>query len=173
MDSANTENQHSNFALNQQRRNCFNITVFFQRDKCNGNVTETKSFPFMYLISFSNTSSSLYCLCALPACFPKMFAPHPFQEGLLTPWISLTVLSAPLPFPEKTAVCCLHNPEQLHRFYSVVCYRTLLAALQVSVSRVKPPTTSSKTLPHDLCPPGLSVEAKSLLNILDESSSLK
>lgn len=49
----------------------------------------------------------------------------------------------------------------------------LLTALQVSVSKVKPPTTSSKTLLHDLCPSGLSMEAKSLLSILDESFSLK
>lgn len=51
---------------------------------------QTKSFPLMYLMSpFPNTSYSPYCLCALPACFPEMFA-EGFREGLLTLCISFT-----------------------------------------------------------------------------------
>lgn len=140
--------------MNQRRRNCLNITVFFQWDKYNGNVIETnKIFPlhvfnvllFQYLLQ-SLLSVCFTCLVSkdvwLPIPFKKACSLHqsPSQSSLHF-CLSLNTVT------EKTAVCCLHNPEKLHRFYSVVCYRTLLAALQVSVSRVKPPTTSSKMAP--------------------------
>lgn len=129
-----------------------------------------KSFPFMYLISpFPKTSYSPYCLCALPTCFPVVWGRH---LGRLAH--SVHLFHSSLHFclflntvTEKTAVCCPHNPEKLHKFYQVVCYRTLLTALQVSVTRVEPPTASSKTLLHNLCPSGLSMKAKSLLSILN------
>lgn len=66
MDSANTANQHSDSALNQKRRNCLNITVFFQWDKYNGNVIETnKIFPLrvFYVLLFQYLLQSLLFLC--------------------------------------------------------------------------------------------------------------
>lgn len=123
MESANIENQHSDFAWNQQKkpllkrgRNCLNIIVFFQWDKRSGNVAETKSFPFMYLIhTFSNTSYSPHCLCALPACFPEIFGSpsllgrlahsvHLFHSPLCTSAFSLTLLLRKL----LSAACTNH-----------------------------------------------------------------
>lgn len=130
----------------------------------------------MYLISpFSNTSYSPYCLCALPACFPEMFG-SPNLSGRLAhsvPSLSQSSLHICLflnTVTENTAVCCLHNPARTTRVLLSVCYRMLLTVLQVIVSRAEPPTTS---LFHDLCPSGLSKEAKSLLSILDQPFNLK
>lgn len=127
----------------------------------------------MYLISpFSNTSYSPYCLCALPAfVFQRCLAPQTFQEGLLTlSQSSLHICLFLNTVTENTAVCCLHNPARTTRVLLSVCYRMLLTVLQVIVSRAEPPTTS---LFHDLCPSGLSKEAKSLLSILDQPFNLK
>lgn len=179
MDSANTKNQHCDFASNQQKKpllnrggNCLNIIVFFQWNKRNRNATETiQIFPLhVFNIPFSqNLLQSL-----LPVCFTHLLSGVVWGRHLGRLAHSVHLFHSSLHFclflntvTEKTAVCCPHNPEKLHKFYQVVCYRTLLTALQVSVTRVEPPTASSKILLHNLCPSGLSVKAKSLLSILN------
>lgn len=178
MDS-DTKNQHSDSASNQQKKpllkregNYLNIIVFFQWDKRNRNATETNQIfpPHVFNVPFSQ-----YLLQSiLPVCFTRLLSRDVCGRLLGRLAHSMHLFHSSLHFclflntvTEKTAVCCPHNPEKLHRFYQVVCYRTLLTALQVSVSRVEPPTAFSKTLLHNLCPSGLSMEAKSLLSILN------
>lgn len=88
--------------LLKSERNCLNIIVFFQWDKCNGNVIETnKMFPLhVHNIPLSQYLLQSLLLCALSACFPKTFVSSSLLGRLLT-----LRTSACLPFPvtEKTA----------------------------------------------------------------------
>lgn len=129
--SANTENQLSDFTLNQQkkpllktRRNCLNIIAFFQQGKYNRNVTETnKIFPLhvFNIPLYHYLLQTLLLVCFICLLSGDVWLPVPLGKACsLCASLSQSSLHVCLflnTTTEKTAVCCLHSPEKLHKFY--------------------------------------------------------